>query len=422
MKIPDKLFDLAFKYKSKKLWNKLYDDNIFAVKFSNGEIGYICIMGRLGRFNAVNIYIGNNGFRSLDELYDALPGFDLQERFFQQNCLQCAFDSKEDLSDDELSAVYDYAKRNGIQFRGKNAYPHFLKFEPDCYPWYTEEEEDYNYFSEALEVCIEVSERLENKSLAIPRYLNSDNIPLLEKTESGFVISETEIPSTGDFAYPTPELDDITAKKIKSFRKAGSWECDIFALPEPVQNDPTETPCFPRMLIAVDQETDFVIATMPVNKYMNNSQKMLNSLSHRLIDSEVCPEIILIKNDMTRDFFDEFCTKLDITIYKTNQLPAFENAKADLFEHINEDLGKVNEASNKASIKDELNYDDTKSDLTELFRNLQALGEDENGNGLDDDQFNDFLDLMFDCLTDTTEPPKKTTKRKKKKNEKKPKE
>jgi hypothetical protein len=163
------------------------------------------------------------------------------------------------------------------------------------------------------------------------------------------------------------------------------------------------------MLIAVDQETDFVIATMPVNKYMNNSQKMLNSFSHRLIDSEVCPEIILVKNDMTRDFFDEFCTKLDITIYKTNQLPAFENAKADLFEHISEDLGKANEAS----MKDELNYVDMKSDLTELFRNLQALGEDENGDSLDDNQFNDFLDLMFDSIADVKEPPKKAVKQKK---------
>jgi hypothetical protein len=39
-----RLYDLAYLYKKTKLWETLLDGQIFAVKFSDGEIGYICIL------------------------------------------------------------------------------------------------------------------------------------------------------------------------------------------------------------------------------------------------------------------------------------------------------------------------------------------------------------------------------------------
>ena len=62
--VPDSLYETAFRFKSEKLWKKLYDNQIFAVQLSNGEIGYCTIMGALGEHLALGLYIGEKGYQT----------------------------------------------------------------------------------------------------------------------------------------------------------------------------------------------------------------------------------------------------------------------------------------------------------------------------------------------------------------------
>ena len=49
---------LAFRFRKAKLWNKLLDDELFAVQLSDGEIGYCCVMGQLGEHLSLALYVG----------------------------------------------------------------------------------------------------------------------------------------------------------------------------------------------------------------------------------------------------------------------------------------------------------------------------------------------------------------------------
>ena len=49
------LYQLAFEYLDTELWKSLWDNQIFAVKFSDGEIGYCCVMGAAGTFCGLGI-------------------------------------------------------------------------------------------------------------------------------------------------------------------------------------------------------------------------------------------------------------------------------------------------------------------------------------------------------------------------------
>ena len=49
----EKMFDLAFAYKKSKLWKRLYDSELFAVRLPNGKTGYCSVMGMLGEHNAL---------------------------------------------------------------------------------------------------------------------------------------------------------------------------------------------------------------------------------------------------------------------------------------------------------------------------------------------------------------------------------
>ncbi len=105
----ENLYDLAFKFKKTKLWNQLSDTDLFALPLSNGETGYVCIMGQLGDHFALALYVGNEGldsYRNIAEFELARTEAEYNEIMVSQNCIQCAFESKSDLAPQELEELY----------------------------------------------------------------------------------------------------------------------------------------------------------------------------------------------------------------------------------------------------------------------------------------------------------------------------
>lgn len=62
--IPDSLYDKAFAYFNTELYKTLFDSDIFAVRFTDGEIGYCCVMGMLGEYISLAVYPGKSGLYS----------------------------------------------------------------------------------------------------------------------------------------------------------------------------------------------------------------------------------------------------------------------------------------------------------------------------------------------------------------------
>lgn len=113
--ISDQLFDKIFIYKKTKLWKKLWDSQMFAVVLSDGRTGYVSVMGRMMEHIALSVYIGEEGLRSnfymRSQATDAdVSLFQEHERLLQQDCLQCIFDEKDMLDEEEAEEVRDYAR------------------------------------------------------------------------------------------------------------------------------------------------------------------------------------------------------------------------------------------------------------------------------------------------------------------------
>ena len=102
----ERLYSLAFAVRKTKLWKTLYDNELFAVSMSNGEIGYCSVMGALGEHLALALYIGSEGLDSYRLFQEAnhmeMNVLKTQEFMLSQVCLQCSFESKEELSSKEL--------------------------------------------------------------------------------------------------------------------------------------------------------------------------------------------------------------------------------------------------------------------------------------------------------------------------------
>ncbi|MEH2944608.1 hypothetical protein VSQ32_17580 [Lachnospiraceae bacterium KK002] len=340
--ISDKLYELAFEYKKRKLWKILWDLQLFGVKLSDGRIGYISIMGAAGEHCALGLYVGDEGMESFRTIARAnryqLSPLEFQEHLLQQNCLQCAFEGKNELSEQELEEARAYARAHDIRISGKNAYPQFVKYQSNHYPWHLQTEQEQELLCQALQAAIELSEILKSTTpIALglaPVNDLTEEILMLEPGEKGFVLTSTKLPCIKPKKWPAPKAgNDIGIASLKRMERMGVWECELLRFPEPVRNKPEEIPYFPIILLAVESSTNYILPVPPVEHYEDNPEELLNLFMESLQQQKICPDRIKVRDQRTAAFVKAFCSRLKITVSMEKELPALETAEADFLKH-----------------------------------------------------------------------------------------
>ncbi len=337
----EQLYDLAFRYKKARLWKKLWDNEIFAIKLTSGKIGYISIMGKSSEYCALGLYIGEEGFQSFRTMENASryisSEFVFHEMLIQQNCLQIALENKDDLMTEELEEVRTYAKKHDRRLGGKNAYPQFLKYEPNRIPWKVTAKEDETALLEAMEAAILLAEALQTTK---PKLLGieainpfTQEVPLFEvKGQQLNQIGFAALPGDKEVTYlPVRAKNDFAIKTVKKLPQKGIWEAEFFRFPEPVQdNDTGKAPYFPLCLFLVERKSDYVIPMLLTMEEEHNPQAMIQQYANSLKEHAVCPVEIRCRDERTHAFLQDFCEKTNIKIELSDEkLQALDEAKAD---------------------------------------------------------------------------------------------
>lgn len=338
----DNLYKLAFKYRKKKLWKYLGDQDIFAIKLPDGETGYICIMGMEGDYIAAGIYIGKKGFNSYRIIANTYGrDFDsqllYQEYLVQQECLQCTFQDIVDLSDEEAAEVMDYVDRNNISLRRVYAFPQFVKYKAGFCPWVIQTEQDWMYIEEMLKAAIAMAEIIDNSMLAkFAEIYTSGKIPLLEQEDGGYSISSIEVPEPLQEEYKVPAItNDINVARLKNMEKNGVWECEIAQYPVPVRNSPEEVPYFPMMFLAVESNTGFILPVAPSEYFDESPEKLLDKAVEAFLMQNTCPKVIHARDKRSYCFLEELCKRIKTKILIKPELLSLNEAEEGLIEHVN---------------------------------------------------------------------------------------
>ena len=160
----NELYFLAFAFKKARLWKKLRDSQLFAVKHSDGSLGYCCVMGRAGKHLALAVYPGQEGlraYRMMSISWDGLKPYEMKEKALLQDCVRVSFQNKSELRQEEQEALAAYCADRGVVLRGQKACPQFERFRPLYHPWFLDELGDILHMKEALMAALEVSRCLE---------------------------------------------------------------------------------------------------------------------------------------------------------------------------------------------------------------------------------------------------------------------
>ena len=340
--ISDKLFELAFNYKKTKLWDILWDRDVFAIKLSDGRIGYISIMGAAGRHCALGLYIGEKGFQSFRSIVNVdallLSPLEAHEHLLKQDCLQCAFEGKDEVTEEEREEAKKYARAHGIRIAGKNAYPYFAKYLPNCCPWHLESGQEQEDLCEALAAAIEMAGLLKEKKpdeLGFQRFnMELEEAPMLELRDGAYVLEKIKLPEEPPVQWPAAEArNDIAIANLKKAEREGLWECEIVRCLEPLQNEPDEIPFFPVVLLAVESATDYILPVSIVEHYEEDPESLLNVFMDAFLMQEVCPAEIKVRDERTYAFLKAFCERMKIAVSIDRDLPALDDAELVFLDH-----------------------------------------------------------------------------------------
>ena len=354
----ERMYELAFQFKGVKLWQLLSDDEIFAVRLSDGEIGYCSVMGRMGDHYALGLYVGEEGYRSyrflMDSDFDAMDDVDMSELMTAQSCLQCSFENKDQLSEAELDEVRNYAKERGKPLKGRNAFPQFTKYQPGRFPWHFRTAEDEARICDALSAAIALRKMLRQYSKEELGLFSLQEeprkIPMLACERGRWGVRYTELPSPS-MSYPEPKLvNEVMAARLKRKKKTGAWEIGTIRLPTPVQEEgrEQEAPCYPLALIYVDLETELL--EQPVMTDGEDAAKMMNDFAAQLLERDTLPQILYCRDDRCFALLKDLCDKAGIRIERTDETELLNDALQGLMEHLNGKEGDLSEEDHMAEM------------------------------------------------------------------------
>jgi hypothetical protein len=335
--VSDKLYEIAFQYKKTKLWKKLWDTEVFAVKMSDGKIAFLSVMGRAGEYCAIGIYLGDDGFGSFRQLIGHKRPFTSifaeRERMLSQKCLHLAFENKKDLSEEELEDVTKYVRARGIHLGGKKAYPRFVKYEPNRYPWYLQSKEEEGYLYQAIDASIDLAGILTNHKPADVGIASvkedTKDAPMMECVNGTYQFTErVALPEAKNPVYVRPKhWNEIRIANTKRQRRSGSWECELVLFPEPIQNKPYEVPYYPHILMAVSSETYFLLPSKPVVDYADHPDDVIDHLLECFIQQGWRPDEFRVRDNRTYELLEELAQKLKIPISIDDKLPALDDVE-----------------------------------------------------------------------------------------------
>lgn len=404
----DKYYELAFKYKNKKLWKKMDDNHVFAIKLDDGQIGFISIMGSNKEYNAISLYTGAQKFlyfRDIFEVEGYVSDYDKFLSSLDNNNYQLVLGNRDEITNKEAKAIRDYKKRNSLNIRGALSMPYFRKTIPFSPLIEFDKNIDYHYIEQAIEASLALADLLEENcldDLGIKIMPEADKLILLEKIDGKYLINgKVDLDWKNDDAYIRADVVRMDiANKLKKIRNRTDIECKLITLTSPVSEEGSNT-YYPQFFLVLEKKNGTIVPINPVKNYREDPNALVNNLFESILNYGLRPIKISTNDKRTYYLLEKICQTLKIKLVLDKNLIELEELIFLLDSKMNE--------GPEATSPEEL--------IIEILGYLEALEDIKNkGNEIPDeviysivqtllvgdfeDEFNSFVFSKLDYLSD----------------------
>ncbi|MCI8610226.1 MAG: hypothetical protein HFE73_11320 [Firmicutes bacterium] len=126
-------------------------------------------------------------------------------------------------------------------------------------------------------------------------------------------------------------FNEVGAARLFRMSREGVWQCELVRFPEPVRQEPEDTPYYPGMMMAVDSQREYLVQTKLVRNYEKEPVLLLNGFIDAFLEEGICPAQIWARDQRTYRLLSMFCSKMQIPIEVTRSLPELDRVQEMFF-------------------------------------------------------------------------------------------
>ncbi len=329
-----KLHEAALQVKKYTPWEWMEEVDVFGVENpEDGTIGFVSIMGALGEFEGISVYLGVEALDGFWEMQNAGPDVS-PEMVLELPQLQISFTSRKEMEKQDLALI----KKLGLKPRGKNAWPQFRSIIPAHLPWFLEDAE-VRFLRLVMEQILDVLKRCEEEpEILEPPEDDSYLIRVPRKDDGGNLVWEDEMRQ-----LPPPEDFDVDvrldAKLMETFKALpqnhSGIECALFMVPAPVMEK--DRPFFPYVLLMVDPMSTMVLGIetlQPSPSLAAMRATVPNLLLEQCIKVKIRPQEIAVDSDLMYDLLEDLADEAGVELIDDFELEGILEVKASMFEQM----------------------------------------------------------------------------------------
>lgn len=275
------IYKLIQEFYNLKCWEWLSDSDIFGVQNPiDQKIGYCCIMGKLGRFKGLAVYLGTEGLESYLNICSGKVEAGSFESLLNQKCLMISFGDIEELEQEDI----DILENLNLPFT-KNEFPLIRNYQPGYLAWFIDNY-DADFLLVVLEQVIEIAKRAKD----CKKFLTSSKNSFFVRINSNDQWKDDHInPLKNKIKDTKPLIDMDLFNSIKDLETDPDlrWNIVCVNIPTAIREN-NERPYYPYILIISDKDTGAPLS-FEIAQYNKIFTKFPSMFINTIIDHEVVP-------------------------------------------------------------------------------------------------------------------------------------
>ncbi|MCD4687354.1 MAG: hypothetical protein K8S97_15605 [Anaerolineae bacterium] len=330
-----KLYDVWLRVKGLAPWEWMTEDQVFGVKNpETGSLGFVSVMGLLGEYFAVAVYLGARGLYKFREFQRLGPAVNPMS-FFEAPQMHASFEDRSELTDQDRAVI----SRLKLKFRGPQAWPQFRSYVPGYAPWYLEMHEAL-FLTDVLEQLLEVAPRIKANPGLLPdpnrkRYLV--RVPAGEGDARTWSDREQYVQPAGATRLNMP-MDGELLAHVKTFpQRRLKLELDLFMLPAPIHDHPSGRPYFPYIVMMLEMQAGAIVGQemlRPVPELKTVWEDVPMAVLTQLANLQERPAIIYVPGGSLYELLERLASEVGVRLVIRRELRYMEGAKQMMMEFL----------------------------------------------------------------------------------------
>ncbi|HDR05895.1 MAG TPA: hypothetical protein ENN84_11715 [Candidatus Marinimicrobia bacterium] len=342
-----RLYQLMEQIKNLRPWEKLYEDQLFAIKIpSRYENAFISVLGNSGLDYSICAFLGKEGLEGFYGMQDTLPMTidHLPNPYFDFVGLTCprvqaTFIPYSQMEKEDLALI----RKLKLNFSKGIGYPVFLSFVPGFYPAPANCEEA-DILIDAIEQLIELFPSLTAPDADKNFYFCDDEKFLLrvpqvkngKKVWKDDLYIDNMLPKVNELSYSYSEIQLHQYRKTKG-KTIGDLEYVFFLAPLIIEA--TERAHWIFLSAFIDSDSGHIVSyenLAPLPNYDAMLKKMPSVIMNQLMALDGMPEKVWVDHDLAKAFLSPL-ESIGIEIYQVEELEWLLDIYENMLDFIEKD-------------------------------------------------------------------------------------